>query len=168
MTKQEFANGMAYLATIYGQDMNSERMSAWYSLFETDSYEEFVNAAKKCALTSKFFPSIAELKEAIAEDAVGMLSADQAWDKVLYAVRRYGWCNADEAMKSLPEPVQLTVNHLGGFARICASEKLEWTRKDFIKAYDANKNREQLNYTTGTLISLADVVEKKKLLEGKA
>ena len=168
MTREEFANGMAFMATIYSKDMTAEQVGIWYSFFENDSFEEFQRAVRKLAVSTKFFPSIAELKEAIAEDAVGMLSADQAWDKVLYAVRRYGWCNAETAMKILPAAAQLTVNHLGGFKRICESEDLEWTRKDFIKAYDANKNREQLNYTTGTLISLADVVEKKKLLEGKA
>ena len=167
MTREEFANGMAFMATIYSKDMTAEQVGIWYSFFENDSFEEFQKAVRKLAVSTKFFPSIAELKEAIAEDAVGMISADQAWDKVLYAVRRYGWCNAEAAMKSLPTAAQLTVNHLGGFQRICESEDLEWTRKDFMKAYDVNKNRDQMDYTTGTLITLADVVEKKKMLEGQ-
>jgi hypothetical protein len=104
----------------------------------------------------------------MAEDAVGMLTADQAWDGVLYAVSKYGAWQTEEAMKSLPAAVQMTVNHLGGFQRICMSEDLEWTRKDFMKAYEVNKNREELNYTTGTLVTIADVVAKKKLLEGES
>lgn len=168
MTREEFANGMAFMATIYSKDMTAEQVGVWYSFFENDSFEEFQKAVRKLAVSSKYFPSIAELKEAIAEDAVGMLSADQAWDRVLYAIRKFGWCQAEEAMKSLPESVQLTVNHMGGFKRMCESEDLEWRRKDFMKAYEVNKNREQLDYTTGTLITIADVVAKKKLLEGES
>ena len=166
MTKEEFAKGMTFLSVAYQKPLTADQVAVWYSFFENDSLIEFKKAVQKLAVSTKFFPSIAELKEAIAEDAVGMLSADQAWDKVLYAVRKYGWCNAKAAMESLPPAAQLTVNHLGGFQRICEAEDLEWTRKDFMKAYDVNKHREQMDYTTGTLITLADVVEKKKMLEG--
>lgn len=167
MTKEEFANGMAFMSNIFSKDMTAEQVGVWYSFFENDNFESFQKAVRKLAVTSKFFPSIAELKEVMAEDAVGMLTADQAWDGVLYAVRKYGAWQTEEAMKSLPAAVQMTVNHLGGFQRICMSEDLEWTRKDFMKAYEVNKNREELNYTTGTLVTIADVVEKKKLLEGE-
>ena len=167
MTKEEFANGMAFMSNIFSKDMTAEQVGVWYTFFENDSFADFQKAVRKLAVSAKFFPSIAELKEVMAEDAVGMLTADQAWDKVLYAVRKYGVWQADKAMKSLPDAVRLTVNHLGGFKRICESEELEWTRKDFMKIYDTNKNREQMNYTTGTLVTLADVVEKKKQLEAK-
>lgn len=168
MTKQEFANGMAFLATVYGQDMTSERMTAWFSLFEMNTLEEFAAAARKCALTSKFFPSVAELKAAIAESAVGMISADEAWNKILEAIRRFGWWKSEEAMKSLPPAVARSVNNMGGFKRLCESEDLEWTRKDFMKIYEIQKNRDETDYTTGTLITIADVVAKKKLLEGES
>lgn len=167
MTKEEFAKGMAILSAVYSKPMPPEQVAIWYTFFENDSLEDFKKAVLTVSATSKFFPSIAELKEVMAEDAVGMLTADQAWDKVLYAVRKYGVWQADKAMESLPDAVRLTVNHLGGFKRICESEELEWTRKDFMKAYEVNKNREELNYTTNTLVTLADVVEKKKQLEAK-
>lgn len=168
MTKEEFANGMAFMSNIFSKDMTAEQVGAWYSFFRNDKFADFQRAVRKLAVTSKFFPSIKELKEVMAEDAVGMLTADQAWDGVLYAVRKYGAWQAEEAMKSLPAAVQLTVNHLGGFQRICMSEDLEWTRRDFMKAYDVNKNREELTYTTGTLVTIADVVERKKRLEAQA
>lgn len=167
MTKEEFAKGMTFLSVVYSKPLTADQVAVWYTFFETDSLDQFKKAVQKLAVSSKYFPSIAELKEAIAEDAVGMLSADQAWDRVLYAIRKFGWCQAEEAMKSLPESVQLTVNHMGGFKRMCESEDLEWRRKDFMKAYEVNKNREQLDYTTGTLITIADVAEKKKMLEGQ-
>lgn len=168
MTKEDFAKGMAFLSGVYSKSLTPEQLAIWYTFFEGNTLEEFQKAIRKLAVTSKFFPAIAELKEAMAEDAVGMLTADQAWDGVLYAVRKYGAWQADEAMKSLPPAVQLTVNHLGGFQRICMSEDLEWTRKDFMKAYDVNKNREELNYTTGTLVSIADVVARRKKLEANS
>lgn len=165
MTKEDFAKGMAFLSGVYSKSLTPEQLAIWYTFFETDTLEEFQRAVRIVSVRSKFMPSIAELKEAIAEDAVGMIPADQAWDKVLYAIRKFGWCQADDAMKSLPPVAQLTVNHLGGFKRICESEDLEWTRKDFMKIYDTNKNREQFEYTTGTLVSIADVVARRKRLE---
>jgi hypothetical protein len=86
---------------------------------------------------------------------------------VLYAIRKWGWCNAEDAMKSLPPVAQLTVNHLGGFKRVCEAEDLEWMRKDFMKVYETNKGREQFDYTTGTLVTIADVAERKKRLEAQ-
>lgn len=168
MTKEDFAKGVAFLSAVYSKSLTPDQVAIWYTFFEGNSLEEFQKAIRIVSVRSRFFPSIAELKEVMAEDAVGMLTADQAWDGVLYAVRKYGAWQTEEAMKSLPAAVQMTVNHLGGFQRICMSEDLEWTRKDFMKAYEVNKNREELNYTTGTLVTIADVVAKKKLLEGEA
>lgn len=167
MTKEEFAKGIAFLSAVYTKALTPEQVAVWYTFFKDDKIEEFQTAVKKISVKSKYWPSIAEIKDVMAEDAVGIIPADQAWNKVLDAIRKHGWCNAEAAMQSLPAAARLTVNHMGGFARLCESEDIEWTRKDFIKAYEINKNREQMDYATGTLITIADVAAKKKLLEEK-
>lgn len=168
MTKEEFANGMAFMSNIFSKDMTAEQVGVWYSFFETDNFETFRKAVKTVCATSRFFPSIAEIKLAMAESDLNRLSSDQAWNNVQYAISRYGYYRSAEAMASLTAEEQATVKSLGGFQRLCQQENDEWLRKDFCKIYDDMKGRDLIKYATGDLISIADIQEKKKLLEGQS
>lgn len=168
MTREEFLKGILFLTTAYSKDLTQEQVGVWYSFFETDNFETFRKAVKTVCATSKFFPSIAEIKSAMAESDLNRLSSDQAWNNVQYAISRYGYYRSAEAMASLTAEEQATVKSLGGFQRLCQQENDEWLRKDFCKIYDDMKGRDLIKYATGDLISIADIQEKKKLLEGQS
>lgn len=167
MTREEFVKGMSVLATTYSRDMTQEQVAVWYEFFERDQFEAFKNAVKQLCVTSKFFPSIAEIKAAMAENDTQQLTADQAWDQVQKAISRYGYYQAEEAMKSLPETTQYAVVQLGGFQRICSSESGDWLRKDFSKIYDDLRSRNITRYVTGDFVTIADIAAHAKRIEAK-
>lgn len=167
MTREEFLQGMSVLIATYSKDMTQEQIAIWYQFFEADSFDAFRNAIKLICTTSKFFPTVAEIKAAMADGDLKELTADQAWDQVLAAITKYGYYRADEAMKSLPDLTASAVRNLGGFQHICSAEMNEWLRKDFIKVYEDMKTRNVTKYVTGDLITIADVVAHQKQLEAK-
>lgn len=166
MTREEFLKGILFMTTAYSKEMPQEQVGIWYSFFERDNYDTFRKAVKEICVTSRFFPSIAEIKAAMAENDLNRLSSDQAWNNVQYAIGRYGYYQCDKAMESLTPEEQATVKSLGGFKRLCQQENTEWLRKDFCKIYDDMKGRDITKYATGDLITIADIQAKKKLLEG--
>lgn len=168
MTREEFLQGITFLNIAYQKDMTQDQVAVWYSFFENDSIDVFQKAIKTVCATSRFFPSIAEIKAAMAESDLNRLSSDQAWNNVQYAISRYGYYQPEKAMESLTPEEQATVKSLGGFQKLCQQENNEWLRKDFCKIYDDMKGRDLVKYVTGDLISIADIQEKKKLLEGNS
>lgn len=166
MTREEFLKGVLFLTTAYSKELSQEQVGIWYSFFERDNFESFRKAVKEICVTSKFFPSIAEIKAVMAENDLNRLSSDQAWNNVQNAIGRYGFYQPEIAMESLTPEEQATVKSLGGFQRLCQQENTEWLRKDFCKIYDDMKGRDITKYATGDLITIADIQAKKKLLEG--
>lgn len=168
MTRENFIQGMTVLLNAYSKDMTKEQIEAWWPFFADDDYDEFRMAVKKVILTSKFFPSLAEIKEAMAKGVTNQIPAVEAWQMLQDAIGRFGYYQAEAAMASLPLPIQNTVKSLGGFQRICQSEEVDWLMKDFMRIYNDINDRAQEQYITGTLISWTDIAAKKKLLEGES
>lgn len=167
MNKEEFLKGITYLGLAYSKEITQEQLSVWYSFFRDDDFNSFRDAIKRICVKNKFFPSIADLKSEMAETAIADLPADEAWNHVLKAVSKYGYYQAEEAVKSLPDLTRSAVSYLGGFQKICQSDSGEWLRKDFVKIYEDLKTRHITKYVTGDAITIADVIAKKKLLESK-
>ena len=166
MTREEFLKGILFLTTADSKELSQEQVGIWYSFFERDNFESFRTAIKKVCVTSRFFPSIADIKTAMAETDLNRISSDQAWDSVQYAISRYGYYRPAEAMESLTPETKAAVRSLGGFQRLCQQENTEWLRKDFCKIYDDMKGRDITKYATGDLITIADIREQQKQIEG--
>ena len=167
MTREEFLAGLKVLTMAYSKDMTQEQTAMWYSFFSFDDFQTFRTAVKKLCVTSRFFPSIADIKATMAETDLRRIPADEAWNDVQCAIRKYGYYRPDEAMESLTPETQAAVRSLGGFQRICVQDNNEWLRKDFTKIYDEMKGRDITKYATGDLISIADIREHQKMIEGK-
>lgn len=165
MTEQEFLKIMTFMSVAYSKEVDAGQTSVWYTFFRDDDYDQVRMAVKQLCVTSKFFPSIAEIKAAMAENSTQQLTSDQAWEEVQKAITRYGYYQAEEAMKSLPETTQYAVMQLGGFQRVCSSESGDWLRKDFSKIYDDLRSRNITRYVTGDLITIADIAEHRKRIE---
>lgn len=165
MQKEEFLTAVTFLGLVYSKELTQEQVAAWYTFFREDDYDELRNAIKRLSVKSKFFPSVAELKEEMAVRAAPELDADEAWSSVIRAIGRYGYYNPEEAMSSMSDLTQNTIRSMGGFQRICASEDNEWLRKDFCRIYNDMKARNIEHYVTGDLISIADVLARQRLLD---
>ena len=116
----------------------------WREMLSDMPFEVAKAALIKVLATAKFWPTIAEIREA-ALDVTGQkgLTPAEAWALVEQADEKYGYYRADEAMKSLPPVVQQTVRAMGGFSSISSSENPGVTRGQFMKMYEQFATREK-------------------------
>jgi hypothetical protein len=63
-------------------------------------------------------------------------TAQEAWEDVIKAVKRFGSYRMDEAFKTLEERTKRAVRVIG-WQQICASEAIGIERANFIKFYDS-------------------------------
>jgi hypothetical protein len=91
--------------------------------------------------TSKWFPTIAELRQAataIVLQTDGQLSAPEAWGMVLREVRLVGHWRTPR----LGPVVRRAVEAIGGWRQLCLSENSTADRARFIEAYTILRKRE--------------------------
>jgi len=106
-----------------------------------------IAATKQHATTSKWFPSVAELREIVQNItalASGIRNAEEAWVNVQIAVRRYGWYGESidpdngggwRTPSMLSELEVQAVNGLGGWKMLCQSDNGPADRAHFLKIY---------------------------------
>lgn len=100
-------------------------------------------AVLKHISTSKWFPTIAELRQAATEivlQSEGQLSGPEAWGLVLREVRRVGHWRSP----NLQPVVRQAVDAIGGWRNICFSANITADRARFIEAYTILRKREAL------------------------
>jgi len=129
-------------------------------------------AAKQNATTSKWFPSVAELREAagnIVALSRGIRTAEEAWLQVQAAMREYGWYGQSDGAggwcvpRMLSELERKAVDALGGWKLLCHSENAPADRAHFLRIYDNLLKREQEKATM--LPAVRETVE--RLVEGR-
>lgn len=145
MNKEQFTKGITFLTIAYNKEFTEEQVSVWYEFFKDTDYDTFRQAVKRIIPQKQFMPSIAELKQEIAHisNPILQLNADEEWDCVIQAVRRYGMYREDEALNSL-KPYTRHITRQVGFIRICMSENIQWERKEFIDLFNMNKERDEV------------------------
>lgn len=176
MTPQEFTKSMVYLGQAYGKEFGEEQTGVWYSFFSKEEPEVFQTAIVRLIPKCKFMPSIAEIKEEIAELTAPdlRLKPEEEWDKVQRAIRRYGVYNAEEAEKSLDPYTRSVVKHMGGFKAICLMPDDDWPRKNFMSLWKEMKEAgvnvrviEESLLTADELLHLSMVKTIPKIIENK-
>lgn len=84
--------------------------------------------------TSKWFPTIAELRQRVVEErltAAGHLSAPEAWSLVMRQVRSVGHWRVPD----VPPAVRKAIDASGGWRQLCLSENPTADRARFLEAY---------------------------------
>lgn len=148
MTSEEFkilAAGLkaAYPSVNFLQDEYSMRL--WYKLLQDIDYAVAETAAYKHICTSKFPPTIAEIRGAsqavVSNDKRDWL---EGWGQIRKVMGRYGYNRPDEAIEELRrfDPNTGKVAALLGWQRLCESEDPTADRANFRKAYEAIQARE--------------------------
>lgn len=151
MNKEDFLQCMKLLGTAYNKEFDEEQVEVWYSMLHEYKVEELTKAIKELIKTETHLPTIAHITKQIAKTkVVGLPNAEDEWQEVLGAVRRYGSYREEEALKSL-KPYTSRIASLVGYYRICTStpEQQTWNRKEFIEEYNSLKDKVMENLQIG-------------------
>lgn len=146
MTKEQCDDILVMLKACYPNfklELNSKESKFWVaSLIDLDFEKAFI-AAQQLTKTSKWPPSIAEIREAYASLLLpDLVDAEQAWGIVVQAINKHGGIySTDAAMNELPRQVQEAVKWIGGIKAISQADKPDVLRGQFTKAMDAVNKR---------------------------
>jgi len=115
---------------------NQEAMELWYDALKDLPLDALSAAVKKWAVTEKWPPTIADLREKCVEITTGGgLDWGQGWQEVQKAIRLYGYMQPQKALESMSPVTQDAVRRIGWQA-ICESENPETIRAQFRQVFE--------------------------------
>lgn len=168
MTREEIIQTLAVLKANYSgalKDMTRQeaegKINLWIAMF-ADTDQEVMNLAiQKIIATSKYFPTVAEVREAITEINTGyVIDVGEAWGEVMTALRNYGPYKEKQAMESMSEITRTVVQRMG-WQELCKSEEIEIDRAHFIKIYQVEEKRKREKNILP--LNISQKIEKKQL-----
>ena len=169
MTKQEFAKIAAAINTYYPKEKpfpNGAAIQLWYEEFKDSAYEDVVLALRRHVNTSRWCPTIAELKQALVENTAGAKDWGEHWKEAVNAIHRYGRYREEEALDSMDPMTREVVKRLG-YKDLCRSENQMADRANFRKVFeqvaDNEYNKAALPQDLRERIALIGSEEVKKL-----
>lgn len=149
---------------------DGDSVKIWYQLLKDLSYEVANAAIQKYALTNKFPPTIADLREQVVQMMDYELTADWAagWAQVTRAIGEYGMWNPDAAIESMDAITRECVKRLG-WKELCMSENPTADRANFRMIYERvqRKKAEAAALPAGLKKDMLQLGEKMKLIGGQ-
>ncbi len=148
MTKKETSKLLSILAVAYDKfqvDSQGVKLKVWHELLRDIPYQVAQLAAKKLILKSPFPPVIADIRREVASIATShkdRLTATDAWEEVINAIRYYGYYREQEALDSMSPLVARTTKAMG-WREICLESNIGVIRGQFIKMYGQLLKRKQ-------------------------
>lgn len=148
MTTQEFATiAMAIKASYPSANLMPDDQSkkVWYTMLADIDYQICNTAIKEIISSSKFAPSIAEIREKCSGlTSIPVKDYGEAWESVLKAIRKYGYMCECEALDSMDELTRKCVRRIG-YQNICQSENISADRANFRMIYETEAQRAKSN-----------------------
>lgn len=145
MDKKEFGIFASALRTYYSKENllpNAQAMELWFKQLQDIPFTVAEAALNKWVSTSKWSPSIAEIRELSSEIQNGKLPDwGEAWEETCKAIRRFGFYRPKEGIESLRPLTRETVNRLG-WNNLCMSENATADRANFRQCYEIVAKRE--------------------------
>lgn len=158
ITKKDIVDTITLLKITYPNSLKEFKedelrlmIEVWLKDFSNVDKDKFNKAIQNIRSTSKFFPSVADIKQEIAKlDTKNITSAEDEWQEVLYAVRCYGSYREHDALESLKPYTAKIVKYIG-YYRICTSTQEEqiWNKKEFVSEYNSLLDKEILELQQG-------------------
>lgn len=150
MTREEAGKVVSVLFSTYpNATLERRHVDAYVSgLLDLDA-ATVARAVDRLRRTSKFLPSVAELREAATDLTVGARRTGvEAWELLQRACRRWGWCSPP---KVTDPKMARAISALGGWVAACSitTEAEMSARARFIEAYDVFARRERLDLESG-------------------
>ena len=120
----------------------------WYSMLKDIPYEALNIAIQGHISTSKYPPTIADLRGFIKPKEKDW---SEGWEEVKRAIRKYGSYNEAKALESM-SPLTREIVERFGFKEICLSDNEDVYRANFRMAYEQTaKKREETAQLPETL-----------------
>lgn len=164
MTESEFSFMYSFLCEAYNKEINENQMLVWYDFFKEYDQLSFKNAIVQCINESKFFPTIADIKQKLVKQTSleAGLKADEEYDKVIETIRQYGYMREEEALNSL-NPLTRNIVRRIGYQELCCADinKKYILRSAFIKSFES----EQEDFIRYELSNNTDTEEMKLICE---
>lgn len=139
----------------------------WEKALADIPYEVAEKAIIKVLATSKFFPTIAEIREATAQiTQPRTIDAMEAWGLIIEAIRKFGYTRQKEAMEFLPSDVGEMVKRFTWW-ELCMSENPDTLRAQFRMAWETQSKRtnELKAIPTDIRLMIEDMTKGMKLLD---
>lgn len=152
MNSEEMAKIMTTLSAAYPrQPITPATMQVYSQMLSDLDYKQVQAAVIKHIATNSFFPSIAEIRQAVLDVGVDRLpSPSEAWLEVQKQIRDVGSYRTPNFSNSL---IEKTVSAMGGWVDLCRSEEpVGVERAHFLRIYEALMNREIEQLKSGSLI----------------
>ena len=145
MTKREFGLFAAAIRTYYPRENilpNEQAHDLWFRQLQDIPYTAAVAILDRWVATNKWSPSIADIRDSMAEIQNGGPADDwgEAWDQAMTAIRRFGSYDEDGALASLPPLTRETVRRIG-YKSLCWSENQVADRANFRQVYEILSKR---------------------------
>lgn len=164
MNEKEFLAISSVIKAAYpnqGIMPSKESLDVWYGMLKDLDYVPVRNAVQEIIATSKYAPSIAEIREKATQRVTEQVPEwGDAWEEVLKAIRRYGYMQELDALNSMSEITRRCVKRLG-WQNICMSENITADRANFRTIYE----KEMQSKRTEMQIPISVRNEKMILLE---
>ena len=146
MTIDEFRVLAKGMKAVYPQpnflpDMDA--VNVWYELLKDIDYQVANMAIQMHAQSSKFPPTVAEIREASAKLVNGEdKDWSEAWEEACRAMSRFGRDRKSEAYKTLDERTRRVIDRLG-YRNLCMSENIGVDRANFRSIYETIAQRDK-------------------------
>jgi hypothetical protein len=139
VNKKEIQNLLGWATANY-PNMQEKDMgptaALWEKMLSDIPYKVAEKALIKVLAVNKFFPSVAEIREAAAELTAPVLpSWLEAWDQAIRASSDYGYSRQQEAFTSMQPEVAVFVRRFG-WHDICYSDNQDVMRGQFRQAWE--------------------------------
>ena len=136
------ALAVANFPTLQEKDMGPT-LVLWQEMLSDIPFEVAKAAIKKVLATIKYFPTVAEIREACSQITnPRQLTYDEAWALIIGAISRYGYYREAEGLTSLPLIVQQVVKNIG-WQEVCTCEEPDVIRGQFRRAWEVRLARER-------------------------
>ena len=146
MTIDEFRVLAKGMKAVYPQpnflpDMDA--VNVWYELLKDIDYQVANMAIQMHAQSSKFPPTVAEIRESASKIVHGETKDwSKAWEEACRAMSRFGRDRKAEAYKTLDERTRRVIDRLG-YRNLCMSENIGVDRANFRSIYETIAQRDK-------------------------
>lgn len=163
MTYDEFKILAKGMKAVYTQPTflpDADAFNIWYQLLQDIDYKIANAAIQKYMLTSKFPPTIADIREQAASVVNGEKPLwSDGWEEVVRAIKNYGSYGQKEAMESMSDITRMAVRRMG-YIDLCRSENPVADRANFRMIFEQIAEREQKQNQLP--VSLKNLIEEAK------
>lgn len=152
MQRQDFLKIVSAIKTYYPREKNllpnPQSIELWYQQLKDIDYRVLELAVNKWASTQKWSPSIADLRETVAEFITQENDTpdnwSNAWERVIKAIGQFGIYRVDEALNYIGEYSQIARESTErlGFKQICLSDNIAADRARFSEIYKSLSDRQ--------------------------